>query len=115
MEMGNGDEREIGKLTITVMQMEAHDTAVGKGFYAVDRDCDFTTRALKRLALVTSEVGEAVEAIRKHDISNMGEELADIVIRCADLASFCEIDLEKEIIKKMAYNKTREKLHGKKA
>ena len=49
-----------------------------------------------------------------YDMKNVGEELADIVIRTADTASILNIDLEAEIIKKIEKNKSRGKLHGKK-
>ena len=42
------------------------------------------------------------------------DELADIVIRVMDLASFKGIDLEKHIELKMKYNSTRGYKHGKK-
>ena len=60
-----------------------------------------------------TELGEAVEALRHDDQENYREEIADTVIRIADLSGASNIDLEKVIIKKMAVNKTRPKLHGK--
>ena len=42
------------------------------------------------------------------------DEIADTVIRLLDLAEGLDIDLEWHINEKMKYNKTREKLHGKK-
>jgi NTP pyrophosphatase (non-canonical NTP hydrolase) len=42
------------------------------------------------------------------------EEIADAVIRLLDLSAGLGIDLEWHIQQKVAYNKTREKLHGKK-
>lgn len=66
-----------------------------------------------RLALIHSEVSEALEALRKGDMENFAEELADIVIRVADTAGGLDIDLEGEIIKKMEKNKKRGYKHGK--
>jgi NTP pyrophosphatase (non-canonical NTP hydrolase) len=63
--------------------------------------------------LITGEVAEAHEALRINDRSNFAEELADIVIRVADLAGGLGIDLEREIIAKMEINKTREYKHNK--
>ena len=40
-------------------------------------------------------------------------ELADLVIRVADLCGFYGIDLEAVIRMKMEYNSTRPKMHGK--
>lgn len=66
-----------------------------------------------RLMLITGEVAEAHEALRKVDIPNLKEELADIVIRVGDLAGGLGIDLEDEILKKMVKNKNRPYKHGK--
>lgn len=66
-----------------------------------------------RLALVHSEVSEALEALRVEDMKNFAEELADVVIRVADLAGGLNIDLEGEIEWKMEKNKAREYMHGK--
>lgn len=41
-------------------------------------------------------------------------ELADIVIRCFDMADAFGIDLEAAILEKHEFNKTRPYLHGKK-
>lgn len=66
-----------------------------------------------RLMLITTEVAEAEDGLRKDDFENFKEELADIVIRTCDLAGGLNIDLEAEIIKKMEKNKSREYKHGK--
>lgn len=91
------------------------------------------------LMLVVSELGEALEAHRKgrlstcvilnvkelHDIEefklqferrikdSLQDELADAVIRIADMCGYLGIDLEKHIELKMKYNATREYKHGK--
>lgn len=66
-----------------------------------------------RLMLITTEVAEAEDGLRKDDFNNFKEELADIVIRTCDLAGGLNIDLETEIIKKMKKNKERPYKHGK--
>lgn len=66
-----------------------------------------------RLMLIVGEVSEAHESLRKEDRDNFREELADIVIRVADLAGGLGIDLEKEILTKMEKNKNRPYKHGK--
>lgn len=66
-----------------------------------------------RLMLIVSELGEAQESLRKNNLSNFQEELADVAIRLADLCGGLDIDLEAEIIKKMEKNKVRPYKHGK--
>ena len=66
-----------------------------------------------RLMMITGEVAEAQEGLRKDDYENFKEELADIVIRVFDLAGGLDIDLEAEILSKMSKNKLRPHLHGK--
>lgn len=63
---------------------------------------------LEALALVASEVGEAVNECRGPRPSpKLGEELADIVLRVIDLAAVEGIDLENEIARKMEINEQR--------
>ncbi|RHW55447.1 MazG nucleotide pyrophosphohydrolase domain-containing protein [Clostridium botulinum] len=66
-----------------------------------------------RLMLITDEVSEAHEALRKKDYDNFKEELADIVIRVASLAGGLKIDLDKEIQKKILKNRKRPYKHNK--
>ena len=89
-------------------QKEAWTIAEEKGFHSDDR-----SRA-KALALIHSEVSEALEADR-HDESksSYAEELADIVIRVLDHAEEQDIDLEQHIYAKMSENREREYKHGK--
>lgn len=68
---------------------------------------------LGKLMLVVTETAEAAEAVRYNDLENFKEELADIFIRCLDICGTMEIDIEKEINKKMDINKDRPHLHGK--
>jgi NTP pyrophosphatase (non-canonical NTP hydrolase) len=63
---------------------------------------------LEALALIASEVGEAINECRNEKPSDaFGEELADIILRVLDLAHWQEIDMEKEITAKMLKNKNR--------
>lgn len=88
---------------------EAFETAKSKGWHDQPREMGTL------LALIHSEVSEALEADRKGDSENFAEELADVCIRIFDLCGSREIDLETAILQKMQYNKSRTYKHGGKA
>ena len=100
------------QMTISEWQVAIHTLAVSKGWYDGPRGVP------ELLCLIHSEVSEALEAYRDspedHLSSLFSEELADIFIRLADMAEYLEIDLEKAIIEKHEYNKTRTFRHGNK-
>lgn len=104
----------------------AFNTARSKGWH--DGVVDPAARIPEKLCLIHSEVSEALEDYRKdptgprfiihgHDGKPEGFpiELADIVIRVADLAGSLGIDLEGAIVLKTSYNETRPHRHGGKA
>jgi len=63
---------------------------------------------LEALALVASEVGEAINECRNESPTEaFGEELADIILRVLDIAHWHDINIEKEIFDKMAKNESR--------
>lgn len=63
---------------------------------------------LEALALIASEVGEAVNECRGEEPTKaLGEELADIILRVVDLAQWQGIDLATEIAAKMEKNEAR--------
>jgi len=74
-----------------------------------------TNHVLAKLALIMSELGEAVEGVRHHDMANLQEELADTCIRVFDLCGHMGIDLGKAIADKMEKNLQRPFKHGKQA
>lgn len=110
-----------------------------KGFWDKERNIG------ELLMLVTSELGEAMEAHRKdrfadrprfngskvaysevaakdfahkkafesHIKDTFEDEIADAMIRLFDMCGGLGIDIEYHIEQKLAYNKTRERLHGK--
>lgn len=95
-------------MTINEMVKRAHENAQVHGFY--DNPPELGTM----IALMHSELSEALEALRKDDEEDFAVELADAVIRIADLCGYCDIDLEEVIEEKMKYNETRPYKHGKK-
>ena len=118
------------KQSLNSIVVEAHDNARYHGFYDdIDAALGYLDRhdqpalaaiakrdfVLAQLAKVASEVGEAVQAIQRHDINSaeLETELADIVIRVADLAGFLDVNLGRAVHRKMAVNRSRPRKHGK--
>lgn len=112
-------------MKINELVKAAHDNAHGKEFWKDIKAIEYldaneevkvmmwNNAVATRLALVTTETSEAVEALRHNDEDNFEEELADVVIRICDICGGLGIDLEKKIVEKMERNKKRPKLHGK--
>lgn len=100
-----------------------NDTAIEKGFWSplsrMEQQDDFIFFA-KQLAMVHSEVTEALEALRKEQgTDKFVEELADIIIRVLDLwAGMDKVlvgglpSIHNTLVTKSLVNKTRDKLHG---
>jgi len=86
----------------------------------VDADYNATKDAFiaQKVALIMSECGEALEAMRKQNYGlekkdTFEDEIADVMIRLCDLCGELNIDIEKQIEWKTSHNKTRENKHGK--
>jgi len=87
--------------------MEINDIAK-KNFEWVEQMGWHNKSVLEALALIASEVGEAINECRNESPTEMlGEELADIILRVVDLAEWQGIDINKEIVQKMNKNKIR--------
>ena len=118
--------------SLTALLNEAHDNSRAHGWWEEDRINASTIP--EKLMLIVSEASEALEDFRDGNMEarrldytdddgavhpgkpiGFPTELADIVIRVFDLAGYLGIDLEQEIIDKMAFNRTRKRHHGGKA
>lgn len=84
--------------------MDISDTAKKHSEWVDEQDWEKTT-VLEKLALVSSEVGEAVNECRGEDwTNNFPLELADIILRVFHLAEKEDIDIEEAIQVKMDEN-----------
>ena len=93
-------------MTILEIQKRAYEISKAKGWY------ENTINIPEKLALIHSEVSEALDAYRNYEDEHLGEELADIVIRTLDLASYLGINMQDQILAKMERNEKREFRHG---
>ncbi|WP_371378999.1 MazG nucleotide pyrophosphohydrolase domain-containing protein [Thalassotalea aquiviva] len=86
-----------------------HLKEIAKQNYAWVEDMGWHNKTpLEALALIASEVGEAVNECRgTTPTEHLGEELADILLRVVDLAHWQGIDIEAKVIEKMAKNQIR--------
>ena len=92
----------------------AHNTAKQKGWHETEKN------DAECIALMHSELSEALEALRKPkqrddhlpNLDPVGVELADVCIRIFDYCGLRGIDLEQCITEKMEYNLKRSYKHG---
>ena len=81
------------------LQKDIYQNKVNKGFNISDINKEF--------CLTYGEVAEAYEAWRKKQ-TDVGEEIADVVIYLLGLSEILNVDLENEILKKVNKNKHRQ-------
>lgn len=91
-----------------------HATAKDKGWWDDDRNDG------EAIALMHSELSEALEALRHGnpaddkipEFSGVEAELADVIIRIMDMAPARGWRIGEAVVAKIAFNKTRERMHG---
>jgi NTP pyrophosphatase (non-canonical NTP hydrolase) len=97
------------------IQKHIHATAKSKGWWDKERNDG------EMIALIHSELSEALEALRHGnppddkipEFSGLEAELADAVIRIMDYAGGRGLDVAGALVKKIEFNETRERKHGK--
>lgn len=111
-------------LTIEQLVSESYGTAVEKGWW--DGLTILDAKVIpEKIALMHSELSEALEEYRKLGEQSFADyegekgkpegfavELADCIIRIADLAGHFKLNLVAALRNKLAYNKTRPYRHG---
>jgi NTP pyrophosphatase (non-canonical NTP hydrolase) len=113
-------------MKISEMQQKAYQCSKDHGFH----DDEANEHVGLKLMLIVSEASEALEEFRddksltemvlpryeetKYGMKPVGfaSEIADILIRCGDLAGMLGFDLEKAVEEKMAFNLSRPFKHG---
>jgi hypothetical protein len=106
------------------LAVEIHATAREKGFWEHENievsTCLGETAARpanpsidgEKIALMHSELSEALDALRDGNMDHVEEELADTIIRILDYSCARGLSMDFAIAKKMAKNLERPKLHG---
>lgn len=116
-----------GYINLNDLSQEIHDWARDKGFwdrerialadepdeprYAPSRSVRNPSIAGEKLALMHSEISEALESERDGD-TNTEEEMADLIIRALDFCGWRGYNIQRAVLAKIEKNRHRPRLHG---
>lgn len=104
------------RMTIAELVRQSWQIAEDKGFH-FGRDAG-RDNTLLRLCLIHTEVSEAAQEVKRHGTADpavrhrLALELADVLIRCADLAGCLDLDLQEACLAKLEANRQRPHLYG---
>ncbi len=101
----------VGPLQLLSEEIRAINAANGWNVTQAEDWAD-TYKVPAILALIHSEVSEALEAFRKDDGENFMEELADVLIRVLDCVGGFESDFDAVVRAKLEKNRHRGVRHG---
>ena len=107
------------ELILYKMGADFFEVAAQHGFWEEDNSPEATKKA-EKIALMHSELSEALEGVRKPkqdshcpEFDSETVELADAIIRILDYCFSYDLDIDGAVAAKNAYNKTRPYKHGK--
>jgi len=111
----NAERNQEADFNLNGLAKAIHENAINHGWWEDERSFG------EIIALCHSELSEALEAYRNSEKmvwdnngkpDGMAIELVDCIIRILDYCAYAEIDVEKAILLKHEYNKTRPYKHG---
>jgi NTP pyrophosphatase (non-canonical NTP hydrolase) len=107
------------RYNLTQFATDCHQIADEHGFWEdYEESCAseavYNNMLGNKLLLIVSEITEAQDSLRKMEgIEKFEEELADILIRTADLCGKLQVDVDAAVEKKMEINRSRPYKHDK--
>lgn len=102
---------------LNALALESYHIAREQGLHDNLNPLPLREQTMIRLALIHTEVSEATQVVKRRGIDPassdaMGEELADIIIRTAELSHHLGMDLDAMVAAKMQKNRERPRYFG---